>query len=317
MSLVLVAWPVALFTVPDLRGVFAEADLQTVALPALLGAGWGAGGIYFGLGLDAVGIALGVSLILGLNALIGSLLPLVFYHAEQLSRCGGKMMIVALVVMLCGIVLSAFAGSLREKGRKREIPPAVAAVSGNRRTIGAHPEERRPSYRLGLLFCGLSGALSPMVNFALITGNPLRQIAIRHGASPLSAVNAVWLLVFNAAYGVFALYALYLMLRNKTTQDLWAGGSAKYWVLAAVMGLLWAGGIVVYGIGVAYMGGFGAYGGWPMMLIVAIVAGNVSGIVMGEWKNAGRGPLTVMVAALAVLCGAAILLGVANKMLAA
>jgi L-rhamnose-H+ transport protein len=64
------------------------------------------------------------------------------------------------------------------------------------------------------------------------------------------------------------------------------------------------------------MGGFGAYAGWPLMLIVAITAGNISGILMGEWKRTGTRPLSAMVAALVVLFLAAVMLGFANRMLA-
>jgi L-rhamnose-H+ transport protein len=319
MSLLLVAWPVAALTVPDLRAIFAEAGWREIALPALLGAGWGAGGIFFGLGVNIVGIAVGVTLILGLIALIGSLVPLIALHPEQLARPAGQVMIAALVVMLGGIILSGIAGNLRDKARREHSVAAAAATLGSSyiAETPAPAQKPRTSYKLGLFFCVLSGILSPMVNLALIKGDTLRQLAMQHRASPVCAVNALWLLVFTAAYGVFVLYAVYLMLRHGTASDLRSDGTAAYWMLAAVMGILWAGGVVVYGIGVAYMGGFGAYAGWPLMLIVAITAGNVSGILMGEWKHTGTRPLAAMIAALAVLFLAAVMLGFANRMLSA
>jgi L-rhamnose-H+ transport protein len=246
-----------------------------------------------------------------LIAVVGSVLPMVMYRPEQLSTPGGQLVIAALAVMLVGIVLCGYAGNLREKAL------AAAALGGSGKTVTTVVEQKRPSFKLGLLFCVLSGVLSPMVNFALIKGDTLRALAVQHGASPLWAINAVWLLVFTVAYGVFVLYALFLMARHGTFSEWTAAGTGKYWLLAAIMGFLWAAGIIAYGTGVANMGSLGPYAGWPLLLIAAIGASNVSGIVIGEWKGTGAKPIRVMGAALAVLFVAAIMLGVANRMLAA
>jgi len=82
------------------------------------------------------------------------------------------------------------------------------------------------------------------------------------------------------------------------------------------MGILWAGGIVLYGVGVANMGTFGAYAGWPLLLIAAIGASNLSGMIIGEWKGLASEARMAMAASLSVLCIAAIMLGFANRMLA-
>ncbi len=306
MALVLIAWPVAFLTVPNLGQVFSEAEFSSLALPALLGLGWGAGSIFFGLGVNSVGIAVGVSLIMGLIAVVGSVLPLVMYHPEQLGRPAGQLMLGALAIIIVGIILCGVAGNLREKAVRA---PATAKPEVE--------ETARPSYKIGIIFCVLSGVLSPMVNFALIKGDNLRILAMKHGASSLWAINAVWLLVFTVAYGSFVLYCLYLMARNRTFGDLKQPNAGRYWLLAAIMGALWAGGIVAYGVGVAYMGSFGAYAGWPMLLIAAIGASNISGFIVGEWKGTGSKPVAMMGVALAVLFLAAIILGYANRMLAA
>src|SRR5581483_8781434 len=145
------------------------------------------------------------------------------------------------------------------------------------------------------------GVLSPMVNFALIKGDTIRDSAIHHGASPLWATNAVWLLVFTVAYGVFVLYSLFLMVRNNTFFGWVSSGNAQYWWLAAIMGLLWAGGVIAYGTGATYMGALGAYAGWPLLLITAIAASNVSGMITGEWRNTTAKPKRAMAGALVAL----------------
>src|SRR6185437_13191154 len=68
MSIVLVAWPIAWLTIPEPLRVLREAGASSLLLTSLFGAAWGLGGIFFGLGVEIVGIAAGVSLILGLIA---------------------------------------------------------------------------------------------------------------------------------------------------------------------------------------------------------------------------------------------------------
>jgi L-rhamnose-H+ transport protein len=318
-SLVLIAWPVAFATVPNLGAVFAEAGTKSLIAPTILGLGWGAGSIFFGLGVNAVGIAVGVSLVMGLIAIVGSLLPLLMYHPEQLSTSAGQILIAALMVMLVGIILCGIAGHLRLKFSQPQAV-SVAAASAGAAGTATQAQSRKAAtnpFFIGLVFCFLSGVLSPMVNFALIKGDVLRSIAIHHGASPLWAINAVWFLVFTVAYGLNVAYCTYLIIRNKNAAALREPGTGKYWLLASIMGFLWAGGIVLYGVGAAKMGSFGAYAGWPVLLISAIGASNVSGMIMGEWRGTHPKAMAVMSVALLVLVVAAVMLGFANRMMAA
>lgn len=311
MSILLVAW----LTIPAPLQVLREAGASSLLMTSLFGAAWGLGGIFFGLGVEIVGIAVGVSLILGLIAVVGSALPLLIYKPEQVATPGGQLLLGALAIMIVGIVLCGYAGRLRQRAAQ---DVAVAAVAGGSETVVAPAaSQNRSKFKLGMFFCILSGVLSPMVNFAVIKGDTLRALAIQHGASPLWAMNAVWLLVFTVAYGVFVIYALFLMAKNKTFSEWIHPPTGKYWGLAITMGLLWGGGVILYGAGVSYMGSLGAYAGWPLLLVAAIAGSNVSAILIGEWKGASKKPSRVMSAALAVLVLAAIMLGFANRMLAA
>ena len=317
MSILLVAWPIAWLTIPEPFRLLRETGASNLLMTTLFGAGWGIGGIFFGYGVNVVGIAVGVSLIMGLIAVVGSALPMVLYRPEQLATGGGQILLAALAVMVIGIVLCGYAGSLREKASKNVASAVAAGADNSATTIASATSPRRSSFRIGMLFCVLSGVLSPMVNFAVIKGDAMRSLAIEHGASALWAINAVWLLVFTAGYGVFVLYSLFLMVRHKTFADWFHPTTGKYWIMGAVMGLLWGGGVIVYGTGLSYMGALGAYAGWPLLLVAAIAGSNISAIMIGEWKGADQKPKRAMAAALVVLLMAAIMLGIANRMLAA
>ena len=116
--------------------------------------------------------------------------------------------------------------------------------------------------------------------------------------------------------GLNAAYCLALMLKRKNFGQLAAAGTGRYWILAAFMGAIWVGGIAIYGLGASYLGSFGAYAGWSIMMIASIIAGNVTGVILGEWKGAGGRVLATMGAGLAVLVIAAVILSYANRLLA-
>jgi L-rhamnose-H+ transport protein len=302
-ALVLVPWPLALLTIPRLWNAFGQVGVADLVWPTLFGLGFGAGSIFFGLGVDAVGIGVGISIILGLVSVVGSLVPLLISHPDKLAETSGRVLMTALLVMIVGIVLCGLAGSWRDK---EQAARATAEPMGKR--------EKR-SFGVGLLFCILSGVLSPFVNFALIQGEHLRSAAIANGASPGNAINAVWALVFTSCYGLNVAFCLLLMAKNKNLKSFVRAPAASYWLLAAAMGALWAGGISVYGVGVTYLGTFGAYAGWCLLLIASIAAGNVGGILVGEWKGSSRRSFLTMMGGMAVLALAAIILGYANRLL--
>jgi len=93
MALLLVPWPLAIVTVPGLFEVYKHSSLPAVISALLFGAGWGIGGVFFGLGIAAVGMSLGLSLILGIVAIGGSILPLLLKYPEQLLRPPGIVLI--------------------------------------------------------------------------------------------------------------------------------------------------------------------------------------------------------------------------------
>lgn len=302
-ALLLVPWPIAFLTIPHLSEVFESVPASDLIWPAVFGLGWGIGSIFFGLGVNAVGIGVGISVILGLVAVVGSLLPLLIYHPDKLQQTSGHALMAALGVMILGIILSGLAGSWREK-------ELVARRDAKTETI-----VDMPRFGFGLIFCILSGVLSPLVNFALLQGAHLQKAAMSYGASPANSINAVWALVFTSCYVLNVAFCLVLMVKNKNFGSFVMAPAWRYWLLAAIMGTLWAGGVSVYGVGVAYLGAFGAYAGWCLLLIASIVAGNMGGIAVGEWKGCGPKPFLTMIGGMLVLAFAAILLGYTNRLL--
>jgi L-rhamnose-H+ transport protein len=303
MAFVLVPWPLAVLTVPRLGEVYASASWASLLAAVCFGAGWGAGGIFFGLGLNALGLSLGLSLIMGLIAISGSIIPLLMEHPEQLTRPAGLVLMGGIALMVVGISTCAVAGQMK----------ARAAVGP--KAEGGEGRHEKPSFKLGLFYCIAAGVLSALVNFGLIFGGEIAAAASRHGADPADANNATWALVFSANYLVNVAYCVYLLRKRGTFGNFVRRGTGAYWAGAVVMGLLWAGGIVVYGIGATRVGQFGAFLGFPVMLISSILTGNLLGAATGEWRGVARQPRMVMSLGVVLLIMAIGVLAYSNQLI--
>jgi len=283
-------------TVPALGQVYTQAGAGPIMTVAACGAGWGVSQIFFGLAVDAVGIALAFSVILGLSAAVGSLIPLIRFHPEKILTSGGLVMILGVALVLAGIGVCAVAG------RKREA------------VLGQGPAGR-PSVMKGLVFCAISGLGSALVNFGLAFGGPLMEAARQAGAVKLWAPNAVWLPLMCAGGVPNALYCLYLLGKNHTGAKFGTSGTTLYWLLAALMAFFWFGSTVLYGVATVELGELGTVLGWPLFMSLIVITASVWGVATGEWKSAGKQPLRVMSAGVAILVLAVFVLSAASRML--
>ncbi|MBN2210808.1 MAG: hypothetical protein JW709_05365 [Sedimentisphaerales bacterium] len=300
IALVLAPWPVAYLTVPHLSEVFAQVSDKILLLTFLFGIGWGLGGIFWGKAIAAVGMALGVSLLMGFINVFGPIGPMVVKEPEKLTEPGGLTLLLAVAVMIVGIVFIARAGKLRER--------ELAGDASDDQAKNATP------FAVGLLFCILSGLLSACVNFSLHFGDDIATSAKNLGASDVSANNAMWALVFTGNYLVNFIYALILMIKNKTTKLIFTHGKPMYWFWALFMGITWPIGITLMGIASGKLGDFGKYAAFPMMLLCAVLAGNLSGALTGEWKGTGKRSRMVMVLGVLILLSAFVILAISAKL---
>jgi L-rhamnose-H+ transport protein len=294
-ALVLVPWPLALATVPHLGDLYSAVPFHTILLAVIFGAGWGFGGLFFGLGVSSVGLALGTSLIMGLIAIGGSVVPLILLHKDQLSSRAGEILIIGIATMVIGLVVCARAGSLKIGNVRAE--KVKSSLSG---------------YGIGLIYCIAAGFLSALVNFALIFGEPIAKPAMARGLDPGTANNAVWALVFTSGYLVNTGYCVFKSFRERTFRKFFAQPARRYWGWALIMGILWAGGIVVYGRGASLEGTLGPVFGFPIMLIISILTGNAAGAVSGEWRNAPAAAKSTMALGVSVMVLAIMILGYAD-----
>ncbi len=271
-GLLVLPWVMVFLTVPHFCRVLAGTSGAVIAEVVLFGFGWGVGSTLFGQGILRVGMALTFAIVLGITASLGSLLPLIVMHPEQLITRQGYFLMGGLAIVILGIVVCSVAGHRREK----ELSSQTTQRGG-------------ANFWLGLVICILSGIFSAMLNFSFVFGKDLQTAALAAGSSRAMSSNLIWALALGAGFLANAGYCIYLLGKKHTWGVLTqADISANYWVGAILMGAVWFFGIAFYGMGATGMGDLGAVLGWPLFMAMNITAANVWGAATGEWRGASR-----------------------------
>jgi L-rhamnose-H+ transport protein len=174
-ALVLLPPVVTFATIPHLSAVYRDAGNGPMLLAAAFGAGWGIAQVFFGLAVESIGIALTFSIVLGISAAFGSLLPLLRFHSNKLFTPAGGGVIAGVLLVIMGVSICAVAGRRREA-----VLGSASGRSGSSMTQGL---------ALSIL-CGLGASF---VNFGLTFGHPLLVSAEKFGAASVWAPNAAWL----------------------------------------------------------------------------------------------------------------------------
>ena len=84
LAMVVAPWAGILIAIPSWRETWPRSKLRADR-PDRSGPGWGAASLLFGLAVDYLGVALGISIQLGLSIVVGSLAPLLLTNALQLK----------------------------------------------------------------------------------------------------------------------------------------------------------------------------------------------------------------------------------------
>ncbi|WP_294081210.1 L-rhamnose/proton symporter RhaT [Proteiniphilum sp. UBA5384] len=273
----------------DLIGIYtanASASWQAIGYGIL----WGVGGLTFGLSMRFLGIALGQSVALGTCAAFGTIIPAMLTGTDLFSP-KGLVLLLAVAVTLAGIALVGYAGSLRSKNMSEE--------------------ERKKAIKdfalkKGLLIALFAGVMSACFNLGLSAGAPVKEASIAAGAKGLFAQNPVTLLVTIGGFITNLVYCLYMNRKNKT------GGEIKRssrpvlinnLLFCALAGLLWYTQFFGLGMGQSFFepGSVMMAFSWSILMSLNVVFSNVWGIILKEWKGAGRKAVFFLVIGMAVL----------------
>ena len=292
VSLVIVPWILAFAFVEHLTETYRALTLQQLAIPILLGAGWGIAQILFGVSVKRLGLGIAYAIIVGLGAVLGTLVPL-FVQQRELAKEHALILILSgVLVMSVGIFLTAWSGQIKE--RTAAIPES--------------PSHR--SYLAAIFLAVLCGLMAPMLNYSFAFGQDIAKSAVAFGNQPVHAAYAVWPIALAGGFVPNAAYSLCLLAKNRT----WAlfHSTSPDFLWSSLMGLLWMGAFALYGMSATYLGALGTSVGWGLLQIFMIMTATMAGVLTGEWKHASRSARLLLASGIAGLTVAIVLLAVSS-----
>ncbi len=281
----------AWLTVPSgtLGSIIAESSAKSKLLAVFFGALWGVGGLTFGLSMRYLGIALGQSLALGLCAAFGTLVPTFVSGPNLFTDPAGILILVGVAVSLAGIATVGYAGHLKNKNMSEEERKAAI---------------KEFALKKGILIAVLAGVMSACFNFGLTAGREIQDVAISMGANPLFAKNPVIMFVTLGGFITNFAYCIFLNIKNGTGKDYLSVPApilVNNIVFAALGGTLWYMQFFFFGMGESKLPVAMMAFSWSILMSLNITFSNVWGIILGEWKGAGRKTIIVLIIGLIVL----------------
>jgi L-rhamnose-H+ transport protein len=296
---ILGAW----LTIPELGAVLREAPRGAMFASFALGAAYGIGGTAFGVSIRYIGFSLTYAIAIGLSTVLGTLIPPLVAGtlSTTLSKPGANWVIGGIVVGMVGIALTGATGRMKERDLR-----ASASLAGF-------------SLMKGLPLSVLAGFLSAVYGFALAAGDPIADVATKHGAGVFRG-NVVYIFSNTGAFISTAIYCLWLHRKHRTLGEiieLPVGAERASlpvnWAMAVLTGCLWYGQFFFYNLGHVRMGEY-KFTSWAIHMIMLILFSIVVGWMLREWRGARPVTKTAVGLAFLVLVGAVLALTYGNHL---
>jgi L-rhamnose-H+ transport protein len=284
LAMFIFPWAVAFLTVPHLLATYQTGEVRHALLLVLaFGAAYGIAAICFGLGVEALGIALNFAIALGTATAVGSAIPLIWFHSASVFTRQGFVIEAGIGLIIVGIVLCGIAGRSKERDQAKQSPEIKSGSC---------------SFAKGLALALVAGTGSAFQNFGLAFGVPLLRRAAELGTAQSYQANVIWAPLLTATLVPYLIFCGRLWKKHHSWNLFFAPKTASYWLFGLLMGGLWFSSISIYGAAAARMADLGPVLGWPLFMSAIILTSNVWGLAVGEWKGAARSSLITMFAGL-------------------
>jgi L-rhamnose-H+ transport protein len=301
---------------------------------------WGLGGLTFGLTMRYLGMSLGMAMVLGYCAAFGTLMPPIFageFASKVAGTLSGQVILIGVGVCMAGIAAAGMAGMSKE----REMPD----------------EQRRAvikefSLKKGVAVASFSGVMSACFSYGLAAGDPIKEIALRHGTKTLWQGLPVLVVVLLGGFTTNIIWCLALHFRNRTGHQylastvsrLSADGPAERAIRKAVEGpsegastsvavvesesgtrvplasnyqLSALAGTTWYFQFFFYTMGetqMGAYkfSSWTLHMASIIIFSTLWGVALHEWRGSSRRTIRLVILSLLLLVASTVVVGYGN-----
>jgi L-rhamnose-H+ transport protein len=284
-----------MLTIPSFWSIYGQINVRALLIVAFSGATWGIGMLLSGISVDLIGVAAMFATVMGVSTSVGAVLPLLLQSVRGVSMRAGLLLSLGLALTILGVAQCGLAGRQRERDEALQSDLA------------------RTAFLRGFVFAVLAGICGSMLNFGLVAGSPLIEIARQHGASARNATDAAWVPVLFVGAIPAILYCLRLLRKNHSGANFLCRGTILYLGLALLMGVLWFGSVVLYGWATLRIGVLGVVLGWPLFMVTIVLGSALWGVVTGEWKHAGTRARVLMASSVSVLVLSIIILARANS----
>lgn len=303
----LAAW----LTVPGFMNIIHSTDFSTLWWTYFMGVLWGIGGLTYGLGVRYLGMSLGNSVILGLTAAFGALLPAVYYDfsyhpgkvtfTELLHHNWGHFILIGVAICLIGIAISGRAGMMKDKdlaNQKTKSESKGKAIQYNIAT--------------GLIVAVISGVLSACFNYGIEAGTPMAQLAVQRGVDPLFQNNVIFVVLLWGGLTTNFIWCMILNIRNKSFGDYADKKSplTKNYLLSAAAGTTWYLQFFFYGMGESKLGNGAS--SWILHMAFIILVANIWGLVLKEWKMVKKRTIATITAGILAILISILFVGYGN-----
>lgn len=302
----LFAWAVAKANGVDVFPVVAEGirqHPQAMLWAYILGAMWGIGGLTFGLTMRYLGMSLGMAVALGFCALFGTLIPPLLGTAVNLGWFGsltphlppiydndfrdllrnsagqinisGLVTLGGLLVCIMGIVLCGKAGMAKERELPEEEKKATIAEF---------------SFTKGMWVAVFSGIMSACMAFAIKSGSPMGDIALKHGVSDVFKNTPVLIVVLAGGFTTNFIWCMILSTMNGSFGHYVSGRGASItsnYFFSALAGTTWYLQFFFYSMGNTRMGRY-EFSSWTLHMATIIIFSNMWGLILHEWRGTSR-----------------------------
>jgi L-rhamnose-H+ transport protein len=239
----------------------------------LFGALWGFGGLFAGLGIRYMGLALGQSISLGVCSVVGTLVPAAMNGSlgSLFSTFPGLIVTGGLVISIVGIVFCGIAGHQKEKelaGSEKDVASEFSMVKG-------------------LIIAVIGGVMSACMAIAILFGEPIAKAAVASGTADIFMNIPIFVI---ALAGGFTTNFVYVAIRSRGKDYLSNLFNTKIdtfsrnYFLATLAGVMWYLQYFFYGMGSTKMTGY-EFASWCIHLTTIVLFSNIWGLWLKEWKG--------------------------------
>ncbi len=309
----LAAW----LTIPGFADIIKNTGISVLGWTYLMGVLWGIGGLTYGLGVRYLGVSLGSTIILGLCAVFGSLVPSVYYNffpkdgkdtiTMMMQSHWGQMVLLGIGICVIGIIICGKAGTMKEKDLAKNGD--AAAVNKDYR------------FGLGIFVAIVSGILSACFNFGLEAGKSMADtanqiwVAAHPGAGNfLFRNNVVYIVVLWGGLTTNFIWCMVLNFRNKTFGNYTDAKTPllKNYIFSALAGTTWFLQFFFYGMGESRLGNGAS--SWILHMAFIILVANMWGLVLKEWKGVSKKAFNTVILGIVVIIVSVLVVGYGNSL---